>query len=290
MDPKGFYAPYGPTVAEQRHPKFSISYEGHDCQWNGPSWPFATSVTLTALANVLNDYPQEVVSTNDFFETHKIYTTSHRLTCPDGTIVPWIDENLNPRTGDWIARSRLKVWKNGTWDPGKGGVERGKDYNHSTYCDLIVTGLVGLRPRADDTVEVNPLLPEDAWDYFCLDGVPYHGRSLTILWDKTGEKYGRGAGLHILADGKEMGASETLERLTARLPRHETSPFPAVETMKSCDDVSAANMGLGWRKHPANPVLGGKDYGTIFDVSVVPIEGEYWMYVSWRPKKSIALS
>ena len=48
MDPEGFYAPFGPTTAEQRHPGFKISYEGHGCQWNGPSWPFATAVTLTA--------------------------------------------------------------------------------------------------------------------------------------------------------------------------------------------------------------------------------------------------
>jgi len=281
MDPKGFYAPFGPTSAEQRHPKFSVSYKGHSCQWNGPSWPFATSVTLTALANVLNDYPQEAVTANDYFETLKIYTKSHRLTREDGTVVPWIDENLNPHTGDWLARTKLGSGKK---------QERGKDYNHSSYCDLIITGLVGLRPRVDDTVEINPLVPEGAWDYFCLDGVPYHGRSLTILWDKTGEKYGKGAGLRLLADGDEIGASKTLGRLVAPLPPHETSPFPTVETTKSCNDVSAADRGLGWRKHPANPVLGGKDYGTIFDVSVVPIQDEYWMYVSWRPKKSIALS
>ena len=54
MDPQGFFAPYGPTTAEQRHPKFSVSYKGHECQWNGPSWPYATSVTLKALANLLN--------------------------------------------------------------------------------------------------------------------------------------------------------------------------------------------------------------------------------------------
>ena len=138
----------------------------------------------------------------------------------DGTVVPWIDENLNPHTGDWISRTRLKSWKDGTWNPGKGGVERGKDYNHSAYCDLIITGLVGLRPRADDTVEVHPLLPDGTWDYFCLDGVPYHGRILTILYDKTGKKYNRGSGLRILSDGKEIGASKTLDRLTAPLPSH----------------------------------------------------------------------
>ncbi len=218
MDPQGFYAPFGPTVAEQRHPKFSVSYTGHECQWNGPSWPFATAVTLTALANVLNDYTQESVSPQDYFDTLKIYTKSHRLKREDGTVVPWIDENLNPHTGDWIARTRLKAWKNGTWDQDKGGVERGKDYNHSSYCDLIITGLVGLRPRADDIVEVNPLLPDNTWDYFCLDGVPYHGRLLTILYDKTGTKYGRGSGLRILADGKEIGAIARLGRLTVPLP------------------------------------------------------------------------
>jgi hypothetical protein len=224
MDAQGFYAPFGPTTAEQRHPGFTVSYQGHECQWNGPSWPFATAVTLTALANVLNDYPQQSVSSRDYFDTLTIYTASHRLICEDGTRVPWIDENLNPFTGDWIARTRLKAWKNGTWDPGKGGVERGKDYNHSTYCDLIISGLVGLRPRADDTVEVNPLLPAGTWDWFCLDGIPYHGRLLTILYDSTGTKYGRGIGLRLLADGRQIGESKTLGRLTAPLPSIQTAP------------------------------------------------------------------
>ena len=36
MDPQGFFAPFGLTTAEQRHPKFAIAYAGHECQWNGP--------------------------------------------------------------------------------------------------------------------------------------------------------------------------------------------------------------------------------------------------------------
>jgi hypothetical protein len=78
---------------------------------------------------------------------------------------------------------------------------------------------VGLRPRADDKVEVHPLLPGGTWDYFCLDGVPYHGRMLTILYDKTGKKYDKGSGLRILADGKEIGASKTLGRLIISLTK-----------------------------------------------------------------------
>ncbi|MCY3023315.1 MAG: hypothetical protein NTW87_30420, partial [Planctomycetota bacterium] len=218
MDPKGFYAPFGPTTAEQRHPKFALSYQGHECQWNGPSWPFSTAVTLTAMANLLNNYEQDAVTRKDYLDILKIYTKSHRLKREDGAVVPWIDENLNPLTGDWISRTRLKSWKNGTWDAGKGGEERGKDYNHSAYCDLVITGLVGLRPRPDKTVEVNPLIPEDAWEYFCLDNVRYHGHTLTIIYDKTGERYKKGKGLRILTDGKEIGVSEKLGRLTAELP------------------------------------------------------------------------
>ena len=55
----------------------------------------------------------------------------------------------------------------------------------------MITGLIGLRPRMDNTVEVNPLIPEGKWDYFCLDNVLYHGRNLTILWDKDGSRYQR---------------------------------------------------------------------------------------------------
>ena len=96
---------------------------------------------------------------------------------------------------------------------------RGDHYNHSGYGDLVITGLVGLRPRADDTVEVHPLLPENAWDWFCLDNLPYHGRILTILWDRTGRKYGKGAGLRVFADGQQIAGSATLQRVTGRLPR-----------------------------------------------------------------------
>jgi hypothetical protein len=99
----------------------------------------------------------------------------------------------------------------------KGPPDRGKDYNHSTFCDLVITGLVGLRPQADDTVLVNPLIPADKWDYFCLENVPYHGRLLTILWDKTGQRYGKGPGLRVLADNKEIARSETLQKLTGKL-------------------------------------------------------------------------
>ncbi len=378
-DPEGFHAPFGPTTAEQRHPGFRVAYQGHECQWNGPSWPFATTQTLAALANVLHDYPQDAVTKADYFALLSAYAKSHRFRAiepspdavgpapprsnnpavprhtwwsPDtlgttqwiqydfpepvridrsevlffvdtagcrlprswrllyreggqwkeveakgeypveadafnavafapvttqavrleataqpeksaGTLEwrvlseevniagrgkpsasysdryhatldalndgarrpvrvetdrPWIDENLNPYNGDWISRTVMKR-RGGPQALKEVAVpERGKDYNHSAFCDLVISGLVGLRPRDDDTLVVHPLLPDGVWDWFCLDGVAYRGRRLTILWDRTGEKYGRGAGLQVFADGEPLAARPDLGRLTATLP------------------------------------------------------------------------
>jgi predicted GH43/DUF377 family glycosyl hydrolase len=278
MDPLGFYAPFGPTSAERRHPKFAVAYTGHECQWNGPSWPYATAVTLTAFANLLNDYEQNVSSAQDYFDLLKAYTRSHRLKLDDGRVVPWIDENLNPTNGDWIARTLLR--QRGSQIP-----ERGKDYNHSTYCDLVISGLVGLRPRTDDTVEVNPLVP-DSWSFFCLDQVRYHGRWLTIIWDKTGEHYHRGKGLRVLADGREIAASGTLKRVRGEITGEVRGQKSEVGGQKS--EGQRLQTTGGWVKYEGNPVMGGQ-YGTCFDVSVLKEGGTYRMWLSWRPKQSLAV-
>ncbi len=222
MDPQGFFAPFGPTFAEQRHPKFRLNYTGHECQWNGPSWPLATSLVLTALANLLNHYDQSMISKSDYLRTLRIYAGCHafRQIPPDGSSSiarvideerPWIDESLNPFNGDWMTRTALLL-------QGRNNIkERGKDYNHSTFCDLVISGLVGLRPRSDGVLEVNPLLPEDTWDHFCLENVAYRGQNLTILWDRDGQRYHRGPGLLLLADGAELARADRLTRITAQV-------------------------------------------------------------------------
>ena len=215
MDSSYFYAPFGPTSAERSHPGFTIAYTGHECQWNGPSWPYATTVTLTALANLLNSGRQEFIGKEDYYQLLSIYARSHSRIREEGKLVPWIDENLNPFNGDWISRTRLKTWDNGTWSPEKGGEERGKDYNHSAFCDLVITGLIGLRPQPNNSILIHPLLPEGKWDYFCLDNVRYHGRILTVVYDRTGKKYKKGKGLSVYIDGKKAASVRTLKKLTA---------------------------------------------------------------------------
>jgi hypothetical protein len=209
MDPEGFAAPFGLTTVERRHPSFRIAETGDDCQWNGPAWPFSTTVTLKAMANLLADYPQQTVSREDYFRTFLTYTKSQRLTLPDGRVTAWVDENLNPLTGVWQARA-MKI-RDGTFDG------RGDHYNHSGFGDLVITGLAGLRPGPDGNVVVRPLLPDGAWDWFLLEGVPYHGRLLTIVWDRDGQRFGAGRGLRVYADGRLVGSAGGLDRVTGRL-------------------------------------------------------------------------
>ncbi len=209
-DENHFYAPFGPTTTERCHPEFMKPHD-HECLWNGPSWPFATCQTLTAFANLLNDYDQSVVDKNDYCELLSLYANCHKLT-EDGKTVPFIDENLDPFTGEWLARKILKNgFKNHKF------IERGKDYNHSTFCDLVLSGLAGIRASDGETLEINPLFTDRQYDYFCADGVMYHGKFVTVLWDQNGERYGLGKGFKVFVDGKETFASKTVEKVTVKL-------------------------------------------------------------------------
>ncbi len=192
---EGFLAPYGLTTAERRHPEFR-THGCCNCEWDGAIWPFATSQTLTGLANLLNNYEQDLMNDSTYFRQLELYVESqyHRGR-------PYIGEYQDEVTSYWL----------------KGDQERSRYYNHSTFNDLLITGLVGLRPGGDDKLEVNPLIPEDKWDWFCLDHVLYHGKIVTIVWDKTGEKYQLGKGLRILVDGKVVGHSENLDRIVCKL-------------------------------------------------------------------------
>ncbi|HMP07207.1 MAG TPA: hypothetical protein PJ982_12720, partial [Lacipirellulaceae bacterium] len=182
----------------RRHPAFRTHGTG-TCEWDGAIWPFATSQTLTGLANLLRGPEQRFVSRRDFFELMLAYARSHQV---DG--VAYLGEYLDETTGQWLITGPK--------------AQRSRFYNHSTFNDLVITGLAGLVPREDDVIEAAPLVPDDGWDWFCLDGVPYHGRSVPIVWDRDGRRYGRGAGLSLWVDGVEAARSPRLERLTATLP------------------------------------------------------------------------
>ena len=204
-DTQGFAGTYGPRTVERRDPRYGSPYP-HECLWNGPSWPFATTQTLVAMANVLNGPPQSVLRKDQYFQLLSEYVDSQHIQNSDGKEIPWIDEDLDPDTGDWLARAILER----THTPPK---DRGRYYNHSGFADLIVTGLLGVRPESGDALTIHPLLPANTWKYFALDGLPYHGHILTLFYDETGNRYHRGKGLHLLCDGAEIGSAPNLTTL-----------------------------------------------------------------------------
>ena len=97
-------------------------------------------------------------------------------------------------------------------------VGRGNYYNHSGFADPLITGLIGLRPRADSKIVVHPLLLAGEWTYFAVDGLPYHGHLLAIVYDETGKQYRLGRGFMLFVDGKKIASRATLGPLEAELP------------------------------------------------------------------------
>lgn len=205
----GFASPYGITTAERRSPYFDEHGTGN-CEWDGPVWPFATTQTLKGLANLLTSYHYHNDVTKDvYFKLLKQYAMSQSK---NGE--PFIGEYLDGKTGRWLKQYKPRS-KNGGWI--KKSSPRSEFYNHSGFCDLVISGLVGLIPRPDDTLEVEPLIPADKWNWFCLDKVEYHHHILTILWDKTGKKYHEGKGFRIFSDGKLVLQSDHLKRVEGKI-------------------------------------------------------------------------
>ena len=195
---EGFWAPRGITTAERRHPQFRSHGTG-TCEWDGAVWPFATSQTLTGLANLLRGPAQDTITTGDFFEQLLRYAEQHQR---HG--LPYLGEYHDEITGEWLIPEPK--------------AQRSRYYNHSTFNDLVIGGLVGIVPGDDNTITIQPLLPPDTWRWFCLDGLLLRGRQLTVIWDQDGSRYDRGAGLSVWVDGEKAAGRAAMGRLVVELP------------------------------------------------------------------------
>ena len=245
MDTTYFAAPFGPTTVERGDPQFLVS--PRCCVWSGNAWPYATTQTLVAMANLLNNYRQDVVTKRDYFQLLRTYTLGQRL---DGR--PYVAEAANPFTGSW---------------DGHNTTYHSEHYFHSGYADLVITGLAGLRPRADDTLEVNPLAP-DEWEFFALDDVLYHGHRVSVVWDRDGTRYRRGRGLMLFVDGTKFASAPRLQRLTA--------PLGAARPLAPVDRPVNFAVNNGGR---AFPVLTAS-YSAPENPPFYAIDGNHWYHAS----------
>jgi hypothetical protein len=247
-DTQGFAAPYGPTTVERRSRWFMYQASQGCCHWDGPSWPYETSQTLTGLANLLDVYPsQPYVTKADYDALLRDYALSQYQ---DGQ--SYLGQAHDPDNPVWMYS--------------------GDDYNHSSFNDLVISGLIGLRPQARGALQVKPLVP-DSWRYFTLENVPYHGHNVTVLWDRDGSRYGQGPGLHLYVDGRQVTAAPALRPLTAELTAGlpaEPRPRPAGSTFPD-DAVNVYGQGYPrafasntWRyDNPQNAIDGQNFYDDI---------------------------
>jgi hypothetical protein len=210
--------PQGLRTVEPSYPKYLEQYRYdlstglRECQWNGPSWPFQTSQALTAMANLLDDYHPSNIQAADYLALLRQYTHQHFLTPGH----PDLQEDYNPDNGGPIV-----------------GLPRSHHYNHSTYNDLVISGLIGVRPRADEILELAPLIPtQPALDtrpihFFALTNLRYHGHDVGIFYDQDGSRYHLGSGLSIFVDGKRISGPTPLRHTEIKLPpKPPTQPEP----------------------------------------------------------------
>lgn len=240
-DPQGFAAPYGPTTTERRSPWFMHEALDGCCRWDGPSWPFATSQTLTALANQLIDYPaQPYVDSADFYQLLHGYALTQRK---DGK--PYVAEAHHPDEDRWIY-------------DGRGHSE---DYNHSTFNDIVLSGLLGIRPGTEETLSLSPLVPAD-WDHFAVENLAYHGHNVTMVWDRDGTAYGKGKGFRVWIDGRQRHAQPALQPTTISL---NDKPLALPVLVDDAANVAETGYPLAtasytWNADKAADAIDGQDF------------------------------
>ncbi|WP_244501464.1 MGH1-like glycoside hydrolase domain-containing protein [Sphingomonas gellani] len=210
MAPTGFRGPAGLRTVEPGYQYYmrQYRYEGTqpECQWNGPVWPFQTTQVLEGMINLLDHYHQTSVTRADFMQLLRQYA---RLHYQDGRLD--LEEDYHPDTGRPIV-----------------GLARSHHYFHSGFDNLVLTGVVGIRPRADEVLEVNPLLPSrgdpQALSWFRAEQIPYHGHLVAVTWDADGRHFRQGAGLRVEVDGREVANTPGLSRIVVALSRAENAP------------------------------------------------------------------
>jgi len=252
----------GLRTVEPSYPRYLTQYRYEqstgkpECQWNGPSWPFQSSQTLTALANLLHDYQQTSITREHYLQLLRQYTHEHMLAPGD----PDLQEDYNPDTGVPIV-----------------GLERSHHYNHSTYVDLILSGLIGIRPRADDVLEIDPLLPavgDRPIRYFALENVAYHGHDVGVVYDVDGSRYHAGRGLSVFVDGRRASGPGPLADVKIPLaPKRSRVPVRRVDL--------CVNPGL-----PGGPMATASSSSAAAGISEA-IDGRLWFFPEiangWSP-------
>lgn len=192
LDPDQFWTKWPLASVSKDCPAYAqngwpVGPGGSGCMWNGPSWPHANSLVLSAMANVLRHYGPSAVTKEKLYALFRSFTAAQYRN--QDVLYPWTGEYYNGDTGAWKTVQR--------------------DYNHSTWIDPLISDLIGIVPRPDSILEIDPLLPEGAWTHFLLDDQFYKGRDVTVVFDPQGNHYAPSVkGFAVYLNGKKIYQGE----------------------------------------------------------------------------------
>jgi len=104
------------------------------------------------------------------------------------------------------------------WDPEDRTLGRSGIHHNilGAYNFMIIDDIAGMRPRLDDVLELWPI--DVGYDHFMVNNLRYHGRDLTIVWDRPGDgedHYQRApSGYSAYLDGRRVFTVDDLVHLT----------------------------------------------------------------------------
>lgn len=145
------YKPYGSWK--------DISIKGRDgCVWDGPSWPYTTSIALDMIAEQSRKYAHRYDA--EFGKFLRELSWQHYR---NGSLSqPYLVEHYHAETGEPLSDEA--------------------DYNHSMYIDLIIRHVVGLRVT-DGGFAIDPV--HVGLQRYSLENVRLLGHSLSIRYSAS---------------------------------------------------------------------------------------------------------
>jgi hypothetical protein len=110
----------------------------------------------------------------------------------DGQKINFIDEMMHPFIHRWETRQfKIERAKNENIE----FIERGKDYNHSSFIDLVIRGLCGVNINSTK-LNVKPKI-KGIWKWFKLENLPFKKGIYDIYYDEDGTVFNKGKGVII---------------------------------------------------------------------------------------------
>ncbi len=167
VDPDEFWGRFPPVITSQTHYR-EWTWEMDGLTRNIAPHPISMGGRL--ILQALRHYRNHPITADHFMDLLARY---NRLVYPG--VNPY-DPYWRPNVHEYYSQ-----WEPHRLSPRPKPSDISHDF-HSMYLSLIVEGAVGLVPRPDDWIELDPLANQ--WERFLLDRLRYRGHDLTIVWDR----------------------------------------------------------------------------------------------------------